>query len=933
MGVGSTMTISLVRDGRLWGLIACHHGEPHAVSVTIREVACWMAQDLATQIALTEEVNHRLYAVHLQHCRDQIIFAMRRGTRLPALLCGPELTNILGAIGADGVAFIRGEDVVTGGTTPDPSRVLDITERLSALHTNSPSRLFSTDCLSEHIPGVDDLAESAAGVALFPLDAGQSIKLVWFRGEQRRQVTWGGNPDKAVDVAPDGRLSPRRSFDAWRQIVELRSRRWTPEELESARKLGALIDIEWRKIAEEALKRSEEQLRQAAEEALRLSKESFRLAVDNMPDALVIYDERMRYSFLNAASLALAGLPLESYLGRRDDEIYAPEVYQAYLPHLRQTYETRTSETFECSLSLPTGRYDMVVTYVPMLEHDAVYRVFGFYYDITERKRNEAKLAEQTRQLQDADRRKDEFLAVLAHELRNPLAPIFNAVRLLQHDASNEQFAWCLAVIERQTLHLTRLVDDLLEISRITRGIIELRIAPLDLADILARAVETSRPLIEARQHRLHVRFPRGPVGIAGDSVRLTQVVSNLLTNAAKFTDEGGEIWLSVDTEDEGVAIRVRDSGRGIDQDKLPRLFDLFFQVDPSSTRTEGGLGIGLSLVKQLVDLHGGRVEVRSQGLGKGSEFCIRLPVLADPSHLALDRDIEDLEGEQGTGGEPSTPAIGGLRILIVDDNRDAATSLGSLLTHLGGQVELAFDGPSALRRLAARPTDLVLLDIAMPGMDGHEVARRIRARRELKQPVLIAMSGLGQAADRQRSLEAGFDEHLVKPVPPDVLESLLSARWGSRPADRADAAFHLPTEQDSRLPAPPGPREACEPSAIESLDTVAIPLITALATLASEPKIAAPVSSSPAVDSASATQMDQLRSAVITLIHDLAQPLNTVSCFAAAARTLATRSPIDTALLSTALSGIDQQIQLASKEIERLRELFHGGESAPPAR
>jgi light-regulated signal transduction histidine kinase (bacteriophytochrome)/ActR/RegA family two-component response regulator len=1070
MGVGSTMTISLVRDGRLWGLIACHHGKPHAVSATIREVACWMAQDLATQVALTEEVTDRLYAAHLQDCRDQIIFAMRRGTRLPALLGGPELTKILGAIGADGVAFIRGEDVVTGGTTPDSSRILDIAARLSALHPNSPSGLFATDCLSEHIPGVADLAASAAGVALFPLDASQSIKLMWFRSEQLRQVTWGGNPDKAVDVAPDGRLSPRQSFAAWSQIVKLRSRRWTPKELESARKLGALIDIEWRKMAEEALreseallkdvldsltaniavldgrgvitlvnaawrrfaenngggvaclpgvdytavcrqassgfagveattalrgledvlsgaasafnlqypcdsptesrwfemrvlplsgsrpgavvaheeitgqkraeealKRSEEQLRQAAEEALRLSKESFRLAVDNMPDALVIYDESMRYSFLNAASLARAGLPLESYLGRRDDEIYASEVYQAYLPQLRQTYETRTSTTFECSLSLPTGRYDLVVTYVPMLENDSVYRVFGFYYDITERKRNEAKLAEQTRQLQDADWRKDEFLAMLAHELRNPLAPIFNAVQLLQHDGSNEQLAWCLAVIERQTLHLTRLVDDLLDISRITRGIIELRMAHLDLADILARAVETSRPLIEARQHRLHVRFPRGPVAIVGDLVRLTQVVSNLLTNAAKFTDEGGEIWLSVDAEDEGegkgVAIRVRDSGRGIDQDQLSRLFDLFFQVDRTSTRAEGGLGIGLSLVKHLVDLHGGTVEVRSQGLGKGSEFCVRLPVLADPSSVPLDRGIEGREGQEETEGEPSTPAIGGLRILIVDDNRDAANSLGSLLTHLGGQVELAFDGPSALRRLAAQPMDLVILDIAMPGMDGHEVARRIRASRELKQPILIAMSGLGQSADRQRSLEAGFDEHLVKPVPLDVLNSLLSSRWGLRRPDRAHAAFHPPTEQDVRLSPSPGPRDACEPSAPESLDAVAPPLITELETLESEPKIAARASPSPVVDAASATQIDQLRPAVIALIHDLAQPLNTASCYAAAARTLATRSAVDTALLCTALSGIDQQIQLASKEIERLRELFLGGESAPPAR
>jgi signal transduction histidine kinase/ActR/RegA family two-component response regulator len=701
---------------------------------------------------------------------------------------------------------------------------------------------------------------------------------------------------------------------------------------------GAVVaheEITGQKLAEEALKHSEEQLRQAAEEALRLSKESFRLAVDNMPDALVIYDERMCYSFLNAVSLARSGLPLESYLGRRDDEIYASEVYQAYLPHLRQTYETRAATTFECSLKLPTGRYDLVVTYVPMLEHDAVYRVFGFHYDITERKRSEATLAEQTRQLQDADWRKDEFLAMLAHELRNPLAPILNAVQLLQHDGSDAQLAWCLAVIERQTRHLTRLVDDLLDISRITRGIIELRMAPLDLADILARAIETSRPLIEARQHRLHVRFPRGRVGVTGDLVRLTQVVSNLLTNAAKFTDEGGEIRLSVDADAEGVAIRVRDSGRGIDQRKLSRLFDLFFQVDRTVTRAEGGLGIGLSLVKHLVDLHGGSVEVQSRGLGTGSEFCVRLPLLADPSSLPLGRGIDSREGGEGREEMSSTPAVGGLRILVVDDNQDAANSLGSLLTHLGGRVELAFDGPTALQRLAARGVDLVILDIAMPGMDGHEVARRIRARGELEQPILIAMSGLGQSADRQRSLEAGCDEHLVKPVPLDVLESLISARWGLRPAEQveASAAFDLPTERDVRLPPSPGPRDACERSAPRSLHTMAPPPVTALGTPESELTTSAHALPSPAVDAAPATQIDQLRGAAIVLIHDLAQPLNTVACYAAAARTLAARSRIDTALLCNALSGIDQQIQLAGKEIERLRELFRGSDSAPPAR
>jgi light-regulated signal transduction histidine kinase (bacteriophytochrome)/ActR/RegA family two-component response regulator len=769
MGVGSTLTMSLIRDGRLWGLVACHHKKPRALCAKLREIATWMAQDLATQIALTEEVADRQYAAHLKDCRDRVIFLMRQGARLPALLGGAELANVLGAIGADGVAFIRGEDVVTGGATPDPRHMLDIAARLSTLHPNSPSQLFATDCLSEHLPGTADLADSAAGIALFPLDAAQSIKLMWFRGEQLREVTWGGNPDKAVDVSPDGRLSPRQSFAAWREIVRLHSRRWRPEELESARKLGTLIDIEWRKMTEEALKRSEERLREAAEEALRLSQESFRLAVDNMPDGLVIYDERMRYRFVNAVSLKRGGLPVDAYLGRRDDEIYPADVYVAYLPHLRETYATQTATTFECTLSLATGRYDLVVTYVPMLEHAEVYQVFGFYHDITERKRSEAKLAEQAAQLREADWRKDEFLAMLAHELRNPLAPISNAVQLLRRGGSEAELAWCLAVIDRQTLHLARLVDDLLDISRISRGTIELRLEPLDLADIVARALETSGPVIAARRHSLHVERPQEPLIVQGDLVRLTQVVSNLLTNAAKFTEDGGQIWLTVEAAAEHIAIRVRDSGCGIDQAQLSLLFDLFFQVDRSIARTEGGLGIGLSLAKRLVEMHGGTIEAHSEGRGRGSEFCVRLPRLPDLSSAPL-------HAATAHGNALSaTPTAGGLRILVVDDNRDAIDSLELLLGGEGHEVLVAYDGESALRLAMTMQPDVVLLDIGLPGMDGYAIASALRQRFGHDALRIIAITGYGQSESRERSKSAGFDLHLVKPIDFEGLLAVLS--------------------------------------------------------------------------------------------------------------------------------------------------------------
>lgn len=769
MGVRSTLTLSLLREGRLWGLIACHHLDRHWLNWERREIARWMAQDLATQIALTEEVDRRRYESGLRDCRERTLSAMRQGKRLSDLIHGQELDDVLGAIGADGVALIRGEEVFTGGVTPSATHVRDIARALSAQHPNSPSQLFATDCLSAHLEQTADLAETAAGVALFPLDAGQSIKLIWFRGEQLRQVTWGGNPDKSMSVTADGRLSPRRSFAAWREIVERHGRRWRPEELDSARKLGALIDIEWRKMAEEALRESEERLRQAAEEALRLSKESFRLAVDHMPDALVIYDRERRYSFLNALSLKRAGRPMSAYLGRRDEEIHPPEVCAVYLPQLCRAYANRSVVSFECALELATGHYDLVVTYVPMLEHDEVYQVFGFYYDITERKRNEAKLAEQARQLREADWRKDEFLAMLAHELRNPLAPIANALQLLKTSGFTGQEAWCLAVIDRQAAHLQRLVDDLLDVSRITRGVIELRLEPLEVAEIIDRAVETSRALIEARRHALRIRTPTAPTRLMGDLVRLTQVIANLLANAAKFTDEGGCIEIDVEREGSTVVIRVRDNGRGIEPERLPRLFDPFYQVDRGIARTEGGLGIGLSLVERLVEMHGGSVEALSPGLGLGAELCVRLP------GLPATADTAPVAGSTPASVEPVPTPSRNRRILVVDDNRDAIDSLELLLGGAGYEVLVAYDGETALGLAIAEQPQVVLLDIGLPGMDGYTVARALRQQPGLPPPRIIAVTGYGQPESRARSREAGIDVHLVKPVDFAALLALLA--------------------------------------------------------------------------------------------------------------------------------------------------------------
>jgi signal transduction histidine kinase len=371
--------------------------------------------------------------------------------------------------------------------------------------------------------------------------------------------------------------------------------------------------------------------------------------------------------------------------------------------------------------------------------------------------------------LKEADRHKDEFLAVLAHELRNPLAPIRNAVEIMRRNAiTNPQLVWSRDVIERQVKHLTRLVDDLLDVSRITRGNINLTREPVAVATIVARAIETIQPLIAEQRHELTVDISEEHLEVEGDLTRLTQVLGNLLNNAAKYTDPGGSISLSVRREGTDVEVRVRDSGIGIPTDLLPRLFQLFTQVDAAAHRAQGGLGIGLALVRQLVQMHGGSVTAYSDGPGKGSEFLIRLPLRVRQMRATMTTTSPPLTGT-------NDDSRAGLRILLADDNRDALDSLATLLQCDGHEVHTAGDGAEALAMAEQCRPNVVLLDIGMPKLDGYEVARRIRAEPWGKSTVLIALTGWGQDEDRRRSREVGFDTHLVKPLDPDALSSLLA--------------------------------------------------------------------------------------------------------------------------------------------------------------
>ncbi|HKT74163.1 MAG TPA: response regulator [Steroidobacteraceae bacterium] len=389
--------------------------------------------------------------------------------------------------------------------------------------------------------------------------------------------------------------------------------------------------------------------------------------------------------------------------------------------------------------------------------------------------------------LKEANRHKDEFLAMLAHELRNPLAPILNAVRLIRMRRSEATpiDGW-VEIIERQVTHLTRLVDDLLDVSRITRGKINLAREPIELQALIARTAETVEPLMQERSHHLTLDVPDGRLRVNGDPLRLTQVLGNVLANAAKYTEPGGHIRLTTLQNGTDLEIRICDDGIGIPADLLPVIFNLFTQVDRTYDRTHGGLGIGLALVRKLLDMHGGTITAHSEGMGKGSEFVIRLPLLMDRTSetgltLALDPtgagSVTRWEGEMtGAGPALSVPtAPTRRRILVADDNADALESLAMLLELGGHEVFSAANGAVALESAEQHRPEVALLDIGMPQLDGYEVARRIRAQSWGSGMTLVALTGWGQDSDRRRSREAGFDSHLVKPLDLDRLSELLA--------------------------------------------------------------------------------------------------------------------------------------------------------------
>jgi two-component system CheB/CheR fusion protein len=501
--------------------------------------------------------------------------------------------------------------------------------------------------------------------------------------------------------------------------------------------------------------------RKREEGVLRESEGRFRALADSAP-VLVWMQDASGCLFVNRAYLEFLGLDDQAVIRGYDWEQYIhPEDREAYVGAYLDCLARHAPFDAEFRFRRHDGEYRwMRSVAVPRLTAEGEFLGHtGCTFDV-----HEARMAAAA--LREADRHKDEFLAMLAHELRNPLAPIRNAVQALKMiGPPDPQIQKLRDMIDRQVTHISRLVDDLLDVSRITRNKIALRKERLELMTAIGRAVETSRPLIDARKHRLTVSLPPDPAPVEGDLTRLSQVISNLLDNAAKYTEEGGNILLTSEKLCNQVVIRVKDDGVGIPSHILPHVFDLFTQADRSLDRSQGGLGIGLTLVRRLVELQGGSVEAHSAGPGKGSEFVIYLPVATDAESKS-----EIVESAAAAG----VTSVGRRRILVVDDSVDSADSMATLLKLDGHEVRVAYDGASALESALAFRPQVVLLDIGLPGLDGYEVARRLRRLNETKGVFLIALTGYGKTEDRIKALTSGFNYHITKPVDPEELDMII---------------------------------------------------------------------------------------------------------------------------------------------------------------
>ena len=513
--------------------------------------------------------------------------------------------------------------------------------------------------------------------------------------------------------------------------------------------------------------------REQREAALRISEARYRTLFDLVPVAVYACDAAGVIQQFNSRAAELWGRePAEGDTDERfcgSFKLFRPD--GSFMPHEQCPMAEVVSGKIACVrdaevlIERPDGsRVTVVVNIRPLLSaRGEVVGAINCFFDISERKQHEERSRAAAARVADSDRRKGEFLAMLAHELRNPLATIRAGLQVQRLGNTDAQAVKSVTeLMERQVGHLVGLVDDLLDVNRISQGKVRLRRGRVDLTNVARAAVETARSLIERMGHELIVEVPAEPIWLNADPLRLAQIVGNLLSNAAKFTANGGCIRLTVSVRGEEVEVRVRDNGAGIAANELPSVFDMFTQAQGTIECSSTGLGIGLALVKTMVEMHGGTVEARSAGAGCGSEFVVRLPL----SHEA--------SAPRPTASHEAPVTTPSRRVLVVDDHRDAAQSLAMFLKLSGHETYIAHDGLEAVEKAAQLSPDLVLLDIGLPKVNGLEAARRIRELSLGKRPTLVALTGWGQDADRQRSQDAGFDAHIVKPVDPDVLADLL---------------------------------------------------------------------------------------------------------------------------------------------------------------
>ena len=484
------------------------------------------------------------------------------------------------------------------------------------------------------------------------------------------------------------------------------------------------------------------------------------------PYGVWLTDPDGRIQYISRSFLSLLGVDLKQMRTKGQFHFLPPDAREEIERSWLRSRQSGEAFDAEYKIQLADGSDKTIWTHgLSVQTPDGLQRWVGVNIDISDRIQVQEELQQQADILRDADRQKDEFLALLGHELRNPLAPLRNALHvLLQPELDQIVLRRVKEMMEKQVNHLTRLVDDLLDVARISQGKIELLKEPVDLAVAAKNAVESVRPLLDARNHRLTVSLPEEPIFVEADPTRLEQILVNLLNNAAKYTKHGGQISLSAGLEGAQAVIRVRDNGVGIPRELLPKIFNLFAQAETTLDRSQGGLGIGLTLVKKLVELHGGSVAAHSEGQDRGSEFIVRLTALPTVS--------ENME----SGGTELDRAAKKLRVLVVDDSIDTANTLKLFLEFAGHDVRSVFDGPSALVAYRTYQPDVVLLDLGLPGMDGYDVARQLRRDALGKSPMLVAVSGYGQDEDKRRAQEAGFDLHLTKPADPRKLISIIAS-------------------------------------------------------------------------------------------------------------------------------------------------------------